>query len=403
MNSVSAVIGANYGDEGKGLITNYLSRERSLVVRFNGGAQAGHTVVNSDGRRHVFHHVGSGSFKRAGTFLSRFFYVNPLLWAIESGEMARVGLVPRIWIDPRAPVTIPFDMMLNQAIEQKRGNLRHGSCGAGLWETQLREQAYYRLHWEDINTATVPELRDALELIRKEWLPKRMDALKLKPEDIPTLENRDIDTRWLKDAVYMTRNTQMMLWGPASKMDLATNLVFEGAQGLRLSETNVADMPYLTPSDTGLRNVDVLLAEIGYHDKVDVYYVTRTYITRHGAGPLPHERVWVPKEWSDDTNVENTWQQKLRFAPFDLDHFVTHVHRDLVSNSRGRAFVPHLAVTHCDQTPLISARTGAPGTIEGWERGQLDPDTFVDRLLHATHFQDALMSFGPTAADIRPR
>src|ERR1017187_3423727 len=123
-----AVIGANYGDEGKGLLTDYLvNRENApgcgsddtLVVRFNGGSQAGHTVVTPDGRRHVFSHFGSGSFssgdmKGAATLLSRFFIVNPMIFKRERCELELKGPVNlEINIDMRAPVTTPFEMLIN--------------------------------------------------------------------------------------------------------------------------------------------------------------------------------------------------------------------------------------------------------------------------------------------------
>src|SRR4051812_30640034 len=87
---VSAVIGANYGDEGKGLVTDYLAEEGegAVVVRFNGGAQAGHTVVTPEGKRHVFHHFGSGTFRKARTHLSRFFISNPALFRPEFEALA---------------------------------------------------------------------------------------------------------------------------------------------------------------------------------------------------------------------------------------------------------------------------------------------------------------------------
>ena len=69
MKNIKVVIGANFGDEGKGLMTDYFASKsnKSLVVRFNGGGQAGHTVTTKDGRRHVFHHFGSGIFAGADT------------------------------------------------------------------------------------------------------------------------------------------------------------------------------------------------------------------------------------------------------------------------------------------------------------------------------------------------
>ena len=87
-----AVIGANFGDEGKGLATDALAADlmsRGLdpvVVRSNGGAQAGHTV-ETQGRRHVFHHVGSGAFPGARTHLSRFFVAHPALLQRELQEL----------------------------------------------------------------------------------------------------------------------------------------------------------------------------------------------------------------------------------------------------------------------------------------------------------------------------
>src|SRR3954469_646850 len=90
--SARVVIGANFGDEGKGLLTDYyaaLAGEegypvRAYVIRFNGGAQAGHTVVTpGEGKRHIFSHFGSGALAGATTFLSRFFVVNPIFFRNE--------------------------------------------------------------------------------------------------------------------------------------------------------------------------------------------------------------------------------------------------------------------------------------------------------------------------------
>ena len=74
-----AVIGANYGDEGKGLITDYLCRqvENPLVIRFNGGAQAGHTVTTPEGIRHIFSHFGSGTLAGASYLSFEILYRKP--------------------------------------------------------------------------------------------------------------------------------------------------------------------------------------------------------------------------------------------------------------------------------------------------------------------------------------
>ena len=85
MNHAHVVIGANYGDEGKGLMTDYLADkyQAEVVVRFNGGAQAGHTVVTPAGQRHVFSHFGSATLSGSRTFLSKHFVANPILFLKE--------------------------------------------------------------------------------------------------------------------------------------------------------------------------------------------------------------------------------------------------------------------------------------------------------------------------------
>src|SRR5262245_5537631 len=89
-----AVIGAGYGDEGKGVLVDALASTRSgptVVVRSNGGAQAGHTVTLPDGRRHVFHHFGAGALAGAATHLSRFFVHHPMLFASEREALIALG------------------------------------------------------------------------------------------------------------------------------------------------------------------------------------------------------------------------------------------------------------------------------------------------------------------------
>jgi len=109
MKTAQVVIGANYGDEGKGLMTDFITSEtdKPLVIRHNSSAQAGHTVVAPDSRRHVFHHVGSGAFAGASTFLSQFFVAHPMLLGEELETLEALGVTPTLYVDPRAVVAVP--------------------------------------------------------------------------------------------------------------------------------------------------------------------------------------------------------------------------------------------------------------------------------------------------------
>ena len=123
-----AVIGANWGDEGKGLMTDYHSDENTLVIRFNGGPQAGHTVHRWP-LRHEFHHFGAGTLAGASTFLSKHFLNNPVLYFEELKILHAKDFEPAVFVHPDGLVTTPWDMMINQMIEEHRGTARHGSCG----------------------------------------------------------------------------------------------------------------------------------------------------------------------------------------------------------------------------------------------------------------------------------
>lgn len=313
-----AVIGANYGDEGKGLVTDYLANQGGdVVVRFNGGCQAGHTVVTPDGKRHVFSHFGSGTFLGLPTFLSQFCIVNPALFKKELAELETLGYRPKVYVDPRCAVTTPFDMDMNQRIESERGDERHGSCGVGIFETIRRHQhrpLTMRHLWRDMNIQGRVE-----SIIDYYKIPATNDA-------------HAMMGHFLNDAKFFAEYVQGCNYTTKWK-----DPIFEGAQGLLLSQDNVDDMPYLTPSFCGMRNVRHLAYKMDC--KVEPYYVSRTYLTRHGPGPLAHE--YGALTHPDDTNNDNPWQGKLRFAPLFYETLSERIHRDS-SN-------PKLVLTHCDQ------------------------------------------------------
>ena len=132
MKNIKVVIGANFGDEGKGLMTDYFcsnfdKNEKVLNVRFNGTCQAGHTVVKGE-KRHIFSHFGAGSFnENVVTFLTSDFYVNPILFNSEYEKLVKLGVKPIVIVDSNAPVITFYDMLYNRVIETSRGKDRHGS------------------------------------------------------------------------------------------------------------------------------------------------------------------------------------------------------------------------------------------------------------------------------------
>lgn len=350
MKRCQVIIGANYGDEGKGLMTDFFASrnpDRSLVVRFNGGAQAGHTVVAPDGRRHVFSHFGAGSFVGATTYLSHYFIVNPLLFKKELSELDALRVSPRVLIDDKCFVTTPFDVFINQLKEVQRGSGRHGSCGAGINETvtrSLRDPANL-LRAHELHNAG--KLRKRLHQLSETWLPSRMSELGLDTSTADAqcfLSNLDVIMEsYVEDTRYLVHRASII--GAPPKCDYA---IFEGAQGLMLDEDRIDQYPHVTRSKTGLFNALRVAAGMGIRD-LDLTYVTRTYLTRHGAGPLPGERDW---SFADNTNVTNKFQGQLRFAPLDFAELNRSITMDIATTAPCPIRVDaNIAVTWCDQLP----------------------------------------------------
>ncbi len=351
-----AVIGANYGDEGKGAITDFISSRfagNCTVVRFNGGAQAGHTVVAPDGRRHVFSHFGAGSFSCCPTHLSQFFVIHPRLFLKELAELKSMSLIPTITIDARAFLTTPLDVLVNQAIEEQRGFGRHGSCGVGINETVTRCLRFDEFKTQAQDLLNPKQLHRRLFRLSKKWLPLRLKELRVDIEGSRFLETMNniesILSVFIDECEKVLDNAEITINVPSSKY-----IVFEGAQGLMLDENRLDQFPHLTRSKTGLENVAFLCHAFAI-EQLKVDYVTRTYLTKHGAGPLPGECSW---NFQDDTNVPNPYQGTLRFAPLNVENLRYSIDLDL---RRGRYLFPNLtaelAITCLDQltAPDISS------------------------------------------------
>ncbi len=401
MRSAQAIIGANWGDEGKGLAVDALAYSQRLkdrnvtVIRANGGAQAGHTVDCPHHGRHVFHHVGAGALVGASTHLSQFFVAHPMMLSEELNRLAQMGAQPqRITIDPRSAVTTPWDMAINQALEMARGGSRHGSTGLGFGETIERTQRGPQLFAADLWSA---DLVSRLDQIKKQWLAHRLNELGLVADDTPlgaVLSGiQAVSDAFLRDCQAFVASVSL-LDDRALPVDNA--LLFEGAQGLQL-DMNFGTMPYVTRSRTGLANIIHVAREAGI-EHIQPIYMTRAYATRHGAGPLPHEApVLADLPWlnlQDSTNAPNPWQGRLRTAPLDLDVLKQTIMQDL-NEQRGCGIVIEagLGVTCLDQI-----KEAAQIVVEE-KTADILPDNLPSSLGHVVGLPTLLQSWGARRND----
>lgn len=329
------IIGANYGDCGKGMTTAFLASQfsNSLTVRSAGGSQTSHTV-EYNGKRHAFRHISSGTWFGSDTYLSKFFISNPIVYCKENNTISRKT---KVYVNPKSRLTLPFDMMVNQELEISRGGDRHGSCGMGINETVIRCETEFATHVSDI---CIPGFIDRMKKIRDEYFVNRFKVLNLSiPEHF---FNDGILETFYNECFQYIQSTSI---GDDSVLNKYENILFEGNQGLLLDEEH-RFFPHVTRSRTGTTNIP----EIINIDEMEVFYCTRTYLTRHGAGPLPFETDGkIYEKIVDKTNIPNDFQGSIRFAPINLDLLKESIHND-IEKSRIK-IIPSIAISCIDQLP----------------------------------------------------
>ena len=300
-----AVIGNNYGDEGKGLAVDYLTLSgHNLVVRHNGGAQAAHTVDRED-KRFVFHELSSGSFNGADTYWASTFLPDLYKLEEEINEFSEVSSEKiRIYASPDCSITLLYDVYLNQKREELRGTDKHGSCGMGIWEATKRTAAGYKLTLGDIASLSADDIAAKIKCIEDEYVALKIDKFGIGERlNLDTVKYASI----LKSAL---ENNVTLVSDEKSFFESYDNVVFEGGQGLLLDTAREELWPHTTCSRTNITNPVKILESSGL--KLDeAVYVTRSYLTRHGAGPFEEDTELC---FADETNKPNPWQGAMRFG-----------------------------------------------------------------------------------------
>lgn len=349
------VVDLGFGDAGKGLLTDFLARRYSagLVVRYNGGAQAGHNVVAPDGRHHTFAQFGAGTFlPGVKTFLSRHVVVHPAALLVEGDILVRKGVddaFERIRISADALVITPFHQAANRIRELARGQLRHGSCGVGVGEAV--EDALQ--HADSIRVGDLSHgdtLRQKLFAVRarkRDQMAPLLNDLKSDPAVIREWEiftREEVIENWIDQ---IARIATLELPAPdallARWLQQAENVVFEGAQGVLL-DADAGFHPYTTWSCCTTANAFSLLAEYAPAAEVCQVGVLRAYALRHGPGPLPTGTDALTPAVLDH-NQANAWQGPVRYGWFDgvLARYALAVNGG----------VDALCVTHMDILPRL--------------------------------------------------
>jgi adenylosuccinate synthase len=277
-----AVVGAQWGDEGKGKVVDLLSERFDVVARYQGGPNAGHTVT-IDGRRHALHHIPSGAFRPGvhvvignGTVLD----IAKLLEEIEDLSAAGVRLEGRLHVSDRAHVILPEMARLDVLAETA------GSSGARLGTTRKGIGPAYEAKAARLGIR-VADLGDPGELLARArvLLAARLGRLLGASEETPDLDAlvRRAREPWERLRPFVGDTSALLnAW-----MDEGKSVLFEGAQGTLL-DLDHGSYPFVTSSSTVAGG---LCAGLGVSPRrVDgVLGVFKAYTTRVGEGPMPTE------------------------------------------------------------------------------------------------------------------
>ena len=324
------LVGLGFGDEGKGTMTDFLARTNRAhtVIRYNGGSQAAHNVVDGQGRHHTFSQFGSGTFvPGAATYLSRFMLVDPIGLLEEGTHLEGIGVgdaFRRIAVDRGAMIVTPFHAAANQLREVARGTALHGSCGKGIGETMADSLV------EGPNMLFVGDLVDVGTVRRKlrRFQDRKRHAVEELRANLPdsqfvrqrlwVLESANILDH-IADRYAAFARTVAIVDDRHLKSVLAKPgaIIFEGAQGVLLDEW-YGFHPHTTWSTTTSANAESLLREHGYDGQMAKIGILRAYATRHGTGPFPTEDAALTRLMPDAHNGMNAWQRGFRVGWFDL-------------------------------------------------------------------------------------
>ena len=276
------IIGTQWGDEGKGKIVDLITDKVSSVVRFQGGHNAGHTLV-INGNKTVLHLIPSGIFRNNvqclighGVVLS----MSALLKEMSELEKSGVEVKSRLKISPSCPLILPYHNALDNAREAYRGATAIGTTGNGIGPA-----------YEDKVSRRGLRVGDLLdETLFSEKLKRVMEYHNFTLKNYYNQEVVDYQ-KTLDEAISQASTIKPMIFDVAeeihTRMSKDENILFEGAQGALL-DIDQGTYPYVTSSNT-TSGAAVTGSGIGVRDIDYVLGIVKAYTTRVGGGPFPTE------------------------------------------------------------------------------------------------------------------
>lgn len=276
------VLGTQWGDEGKGKIVDLLTEQVSAVVRFQGGHNAGHTLV-IDGKKTVLHLIPSGILReKVLCLIGNGVVLSPeaLLKEMRGLEAAGVPVRERLKLSPACPLILPYHVALDQAREAARGEAKIGTTGRGIGPAYEDKVARRGLRLSDLMDA------ERFETKLREVMKYHNFVLK----NYYQAEEVDVDSM-LAEALEMAEQLRPLVADVTAILHKmrknGENIMFEGAQG-SLLDIDHGTYPFVTSSNTTAGGAST---GTGFGPLYLDYIlgITKAYTTRVGSGPFPTE------------------------------------------------------------------------------------------------------------------
>lgn len=269
------VLGAQFGDEGKGKVVDFLAASADIVVRFNGGDNAGHTVVVGKDT-FKFHLMPSGSVHRKLCCLASGVAINPKTLAEEISMLKKRGLSPKLKIDSRSQIIMPYHIILDSAMET--GKAKIGTTKRGIGPCYADRASRTGLRFCDF---VEPRL---FKMHLKKTLPFKRRELAAYGKKCPS--EKEILREYLPLAKMLKRYEADVSVLVHNALKEHKYVMLEGAQGFYL-DNDFGTYPYVTSSRT--TTCGALLSVGVWHKPERIIGVAKAYCTRVGSGPFVTE------------------------------------------------------------------------------------------------------------------
>ena len=277
------IVGSQWGDEGKGKIVDLLARDADVIVRFQGGSNAGHTVITKKGT-FIFHLVPSGVlYPGKLCVLGNGVAIDPagLIEELDGLLLRHIKVGRNLVISHRAHVIMPYHKAIDKASEQARGARRIGTTGRGIGPAYVDKMARIGIRMGDLLNPNVfkENLQENLDAIRP-TLPRSLyktDAFHAEKIYADYMTYSERLKRYITDVSLVLQKA----------MDQGREVLFEGAQGTHL-DVDFGTYPYVT-SSSACAGGACIGTGVGPTKIDEVMGITKAYTTRVGGGPFPTE------------------------------------------------------------------------------------------------------------------